>query len=771
MIAVPKKFQDKICVSAKVYIDNGRKVLKHLPKSWQLAKESVLDNSKGQDNLVLLTGPVNNVICFDIDCMDFWELHKGMFLDTTYMEESFSGKIHLYYKYTPVLKSKKCGQFDILSTACSAILGKPMNDLPINEMSPELIEFINVDLLNKNYKDNSKIVSLISKDYVRSKENWITVGKFLKLTGCRYDDWILVSMKDRNGFSKNFDENGVNCMKDLWKSFHDSKKFIDTFNELLNKLADLHKKKKSMEKIDAKEKEINEFAPGLDQKYLQNGYKFQLFIGSLLGKIAKRLKDDNMLEYLLENELITSSDYKIKFEKSNHFDLDDDFYYNDLKRLLTVQGKSYRDGEVLVILAKNMHRVIAISHNETVFVKLSKTHPGLMVDLRYFNKFYISIPLIKKDGESTSFEEYITKRHPFIYTEMYFEKFKINFDVSYTDQSCFYATKRLIASPVDTKTDISMLIDFIKEIICNGNHEIYQYFMKWLSMLFQFPHVKSGRAVILYSEGHGCGKSMLVKFLCDYIFGCFNTIENMRYTALLGSKNACIIDKIFVCVNEVASSNSQKHLCQEQLKSLITEESQNVNRLYKENLTVDTSYSLMFCSNNKTCLKITNEDRRLFPIEVSDRRKQDLEYFSKFMETNFNQTIANQFAFHLISFLTSPSDFMKTPMPLTQIKKEMMDESEYLSPYWDFVYDGNVAVTKIFKHKKIEYHCWSFEALWSSWKLFQVDNKFGEMNSRSFLNKLKSSKKFENLKNNAGRYWAIESSKLFDSIDELDIED
>lgn len=354
---------------------------------------------------------------------------------------------------------------------------------------------------------------------------------------------------------------------------------------------------------------------------------------------------------------------------------------------------------------------------------------------------------------------------------MFFDNFKINFDVSYSDKSCFYGTKRLLASPIDSKTDISMLIDFIKEVICDDHHETYQYFMKWLSMLFQFPHIKSGRAIILYSEGHGCGKSMLVKFLCDYVFGALNSIENMRYTALLGSKNVCIVDKILVCVNEVASSNSQKHLCQEQLKSLITEESQNVNRLYKDHIDVDTSFSLIFCSNNKNCLKISNEDRRMFPMEVSDRRKQDLDYFSKFMETNFNQAVANQFAYYLTSFLTSPSDFMKTPMPLTQIKKEMMEESDYLSPYWDFVYDGNVAVTKIFKHKKIEYHCWSFEVLWASWKLFQVDNKFGEMNSRAFLTKLKSSKKFENIKDKEGRYWAIESSKMFDSLDDLEFED
>ncbi len=772
MIAVPEKFQDKICVSAKVYIDNGKKVLKHLPKSWQLAKESVLDDSKGQNNLVLLTGPVNDIICFDIDCMDFWELHKGMFLGTTYMEESFSGKIHLYYKYTPVLKSKKCGQFDILSTSCSAILGTPMNDLPINEMSSELIEFINVDLLNKNYKDNSKIVSLISKDYVRSKSNWITVGKFLKLTGCRYDDWVLVSMKDRNGFSKNFDENGVNCMKAMWKSFHNTKKFIDTFNELVRKLAEHHKKNKSIEKIAAKEKEINEFAPGLEHKHLQNGYKFQQFVGGLISKIAKRLKDDNMLEYLLENELITSSDYKVKFIRSNHFDVNDDFYFNDFRKMLTKQGKTYRNGEVLLIISKNLHRVLAYAKG-VLFVKLSKNDPNLMTKMNYLSTFFMFIPNINRYSESTNFLEYITKKEPFIFDEICFNDMEINFDSRCEIADTFYATRKFVSKPVDSGTDISFLMTFIKEIICDNSEINFLYFMQWLSFMYYSPNDKPLIAMILFSEEQGTGKSSLVKFLSDFIFGQDNSIENISWENLMGHKQLVTLNKKLICCNEISSVHSRKASNECALKSLITEDIQFINRMCKETLQCKTAYGLIFCSNNKACLKIEPSDRRFFPMQVSAAKKQNAVYFKELFETSFNQVVGNQFAHELSKYR---SEFRTLLKPITDLKQEMIEESDYQNPFWVALYNGEIDISVEKIVSKEDYQIFDRRTLYAKYVDFCKEGNYAINNKHRFESLGKKAGHLIEYRTKVSRQLiACHSSKFqmetMDAIDKVELDD
>jgi hypothetical protein len=179
-------------------------------------------------------------------------------------------------------------------------------------------------------------------------------------------------------------------------------------------------------------------------------------------------------------------------------------------------------------------------------------------------------------------------------------------------------------------------------------------------------------------------------------------------------------------------------------------------------------------SNNRNCLKITNEDRRYLPIQVSYRNKQNTAYFGNIRDTCFNPDFANQFGYHLMSLLDDPNIFIRRPIPNTDIKKEMIADSDYLSPFWDFVLEGNVPVSKIFTYKKISYHAWSNNALWAAWKGYQVENHFGTVNNRIFLNKLKSSKKFEYIKssNDSSWYQCIESDKMqTDAIDSLEFDE
>lgn len=753
---IPKIFSDKICCSCDVRYSNGKKQI-YFHENYTKLTESFLKESS---HAVVLTGKINNLTVIDIDDMDWYQEHKFMFEGLTYEEQSFSGKIHLFFQYTDKLPSLQKKKFDILSNKNTCLIGKPLNDLPIIKMPSGVINYIQTTWLkNKPIKEFTELINLIKPEYIKAKNDWLTVGRFMKLHGCSFNDWDEASKKDETGYSKNFTK-GVNCMNAYWKSFHTQSTFIKKFNSIL------HEKKHGFLE------ELSNLGPGLPIRDLDKSFDYlRLHFGKQIYALSVRNNSTDLSDYLLANGYVSPKTHQVQFLKMNHFDLDDDFYLNDFYKLLTKQGKIYRDGEALLILAKHMHRVIAFC-GKLAFIKLSKEEPSKMVCMKYFSDIKICIPSIDRYGEATSLKEFIESKHSFIRPIMSFSKFKMNFDTSYENIDTFYATRHLLAKPIDSGIDISIMLDFIKSIICDNNEEVYDYFMQWIAMIYKFPSVKTCKAIILYSEQHGTGKSTLVNFICNYLLGANNSIENMKYTNLLSDKNYCIADKLFIAINEVASVNSQKNLCSEQLKSLISEESQNFKCLYKENVNVDTSFSLIFCSNNKSCLKITNEDRRYLPIQVSATKKQDTAYFGCIRDTCFNQDFANQFAYHLITLIDHPNTFMRKPIPMTEIKKEMIEESDYLSPFWEYVLDGNVAACKIFKHKKISYHCWSIDALWSVWKAYQVENHYGSMNKHAFTNKLAASKKFEYLRNKEGRYWGIESDKMpKDAIDNLEFDE
>ena len=61
-----------------------------------------------------------------------------------------------------------------------------------------------------------------------------------------------------------------------------------------------------------------------------------------------------------------------------------------------------------------------------------------------------------------------------------------------------------------------MIIDHIKNIICCGNETYFNYFMNWIYGVVSFKRTE--KAVILFGE-EGTGKSMIIKFLENFVIG------------------------------------------------------------------------------------------------------------------------------------------------------------------------------------------------------------------------------------------------------------
>jgi hypothetical protein len=760
MLTPNKNFQDRICVSCYVYKANGKKIINNLPKNYKSLEESMLIDNQGQDSVMVLTGKKNDLICFDVDDMEWFKEYKSLF-EGIYCEESFSGKLHYYFKYTEKVPNSRNGFFDILGENSTALTGKPLNESAIMEMPEEIVYFIHEQLCGMENQDQDilELAKIMDYKYVKAKRDWLTVGQAFKYMDGSFFAWELLSMKDTEGYKKNFNNDGINCMDSIWDADFLSKSAFDLkFQDAKGRAKVLKKCPNTNNQIkETQMKEIFAFAKGFPMNHSIYNKEARHFLASGIAKLALKFEDDDVINWLVEHNFLHSSESKIPMKKMNHFDEDDLFYWKDFQKLLTKRGKEYLDGEILRIVCDNLHRVCAF-YDTSVIIKKNETDMHSICALNKFPDFEVCA--VDYKDPTISFLKWL-KTTVWIIPEVCTKKLNCKFDFSYKDDETFYAACKFVAKAGAARTEkLDMLLAFIKEIICDNVEEIYEYVMVWMAMLWKFPHIKTEKALLLFG-GEGIGKGSIVAFLTEHIFGIHNTLPNASYDDITGHKNKNLVGKKLICVNELACSQSNKIVNQEKIKTLITEPHFEMNAMCQDKVTVENSFDFIFMTNNESSLKLKDGDRRFLCITCSDSKKENTEYFSLLRETCFNPQCASEFVTHLESILESPKQFRLMKTPMTKLKQKMISSSEWDSSFYEALLGGEIETVQydIKEIKKQEFALFSRQDLYNVYNNWMKENGFKPNNSARFkeslLKNIATEKTFKDRK-----YYAILNEKM-----------
>lgn len=165
---------------------------------------------------------------------------------------------------------------------------------------------------------------------------------------------------------------------------------------------------------------------------------------------------------------------------------------------------------------------------------------------------------------------------------------------------------------------------FLREVICAGNSEAYEYLIRYIAHALQHPEEKPGVMVIMVG-GQGVGKGTLGRIL-QKIWGAtyiqINNIDNIT-----GSFNAVLERSFIVFLDEALFAGNRR--ASDALKSLVTEPTIQVNEKYQPSRQTR-SYHRFIAATNASHFKNTErDDRRDFTLRVSDAKKGDFEYWGK----------------------------------------------------------------------------------------------------------------------------------------------
>lgn len=182
-----------------------------------------------------------------------------------------------------------------------------------------------------------------------------------------------------------------------------------------------------------------------------------------------------------------------------------------------------------------------------------------------------------------------------------------------------------------SEEDVKVFIDYMRDVICSGRQDRYDWMMDWLANLFQHPAKKSKVGVVLTGK-QGAGKSFLGTNVVGPILGRRNVAQFSTMSAIIGKHNQILQNKLWVQCDEAAVS--QQRQAYTDVKSIIDSshiviEPKNVN-----------SYEIPFyarvfiTSNRDDAVKMDADDdeRRFMYMKVSNARHADLDYWTKMHE-------------------------------------------------------------------------------------------------------------------------------------------
>lgn len=158
--------------------------------------------------------------------------------------------------------------------------------------------------------------------------------------------------------------------------------------------------------------------------------------------------------------------------------------------------------------------------------------------------------------------------------------------------------------------DVAPFYKFIQATFGHEDPRHADYLIRRLAWMFQQPTVKHPTWIYLVGAPQQ-GKSALIKLIASLIGEVY--VSNIDERALSSSFSEWRAEKLLITLDD--SSIQQRHLMQQLLKRLTTEESSQIEKKYQSQYTAP-NYSTFFFAANGTEALLEHDDRRALVLEA-----------------------------------------------------------------------------------------------------------------------------------------------------------
>lgn len=235
-------------------------------------------------------------------------------------------------------------------------------------------------------------------------------------------------------------------------------------------------------------------------------------------------------------------------------------------------------------------------------------------------------------------------------------------------------------TPLEGIDKIELYLRFIFEVICDSNHEVFEYVLDWMAAAVQRPYEPGQTAIVLQSD-QGTGKGFFVRWFGKLFGRHFLASANAKF--ITGDFNAHLRYCTLLYADEAFFAGDRRQA--NSLKALLTEPTMNIEAKGVDAEQSDNCIHMIMASNEEHVARLDRSDRRYCVLKVNPAWTGCTDLFDQ-MEADLLDGGLRQ----LLGFLKERdiSDWRAQPVPETVGRREQ--KAFTAEDTWDDVISAKV---------------------------------------------------------------------------------
>ena len=179
----------------------------------------------------------------------------------------------------------------------------------------------------------------------------------------------------------------------------------------------------------------------------------------------------------------------------------------------------------------------------------------------------------------------------------------------------------------DPSGSCDLYLAHVHDNIANGDEKIAAYLLDWMADAVQHPTDRPGVAVVL-PGGQGTGKGVYVRSFGELYGRHFAHVQSSEH--FLGRFNKHLQHSLLLFADEAVWAGDKR--AEGKLKGLITEPEVMIEAKFVDARRMPNNLRVFVASNHEWVVPAGLDERRMFVLDVGDKRQQDAGYFAAIRE-------------------------------------------------------------------------------------------------------------------------------------------
>lgn len=239
-----------------------------------------------------------------------------------------------------------------------------------------------------------------------------------------------------------------------------------------------------------------------------------------------------------------------------------------------------------------------------------------------------------------------------------------------------FAGEVLMGTFVYKPTELEEILHHIK-ILCNHDEIVYDYFIKWIAQMIQYPHIKTIMPTFISAQG--AGKGTLFK-LFEKMLGEDKVFETTNPSRdVWGDFNGMMCHCFLVNLNELSKKDTIE--AEGKIKGLITDHTLAINQKGVPQYKIKSYHRFITTTNKEEPLNTSTGDRRNLIIRSSDEKKGDIQYFEK-IHKYLEDIDVIRTCYDYFKNIDGMDKFRDIPIPQTEYQNNLKELSKSPIEQW-----------------------------------------------------------------------------------------